>query len=105
MTLDTVKNLALTYSMGDIEVRALLEFHHTTGDLVYFSKEGLNDRVITDPQWLVDMFQTFITPHEFIDDKDLTDQIKKELKEAEVSKSSLEVLWGPDNVARADEGA
>ena len=44
------------------------------------------------------MFQTFITPHEFIDDKDLTDQIKKELKEAEVSKSSLEVLWEPDNV-------
>ena len=98
MSLDTVESLALVYGMDDKEVQAFLQFHHITGDLVYFSEDNLKDRVIVDPQWLVDMFQTFITPQDFINRKHLTDKIKKELKDAEVSESSLQVLWGLKDV-------
>ena len=90
---DSVLAFGLKYGMEEPEVEAFLRLHSEWGDFVYYPDEALRDLVITDPQWLVDMFKTLITPHEFIDKRQLTEEIKDELKNAIVSDRSLEVLW------------
>ena len=64
------------------------------GDFVHYQDEGLKNLIITDPQWLVDMFKALITAEEFLDKRSINQLMLEEYKRtALLSKSTLQALW------------
>ena len=98
LQLAEVKSLAETYGINDVELQSFLEFHHSLGDFLYYSEPGLKDVLITDPQWLADMFKTLITPEEFLEEKNLDPQQFGELKQGLVRENTLKTLWKGNQV-------
>ncbi len=47
------------------DVKQFLAFHHTTGDLTYFSDREMESYVIVNAQWLVNVFTKVITIEEY----------------------------------------
>ena len=92
------KKLAKMYGMDEADLKAFLKFHHTYGDFVYHSNSALEDIIVTNPQWLANMFKTLITAHEFIDQRSPSDAICKNLKEGIVSNESFERLWEEEDI-------
>ena len=88
-----VKNLASAFTMSQKELESFLSFHHLLGDLIYYPDQKLSDIVVTNPQWLLDMFKTLITPHEFLEKRQLKPEVLEDLKSAIVSTDSLNVVW------------
>ncbi|XP_077976934.1 uncharacterized protein LOC144432566 [Glandiceps talaboti] len=43
------------------DMKIILQFYHDLGDIIYFNEPQLQDLVILDPQWLVDVFKSIIT--------------------------------------------
>ena len=93
-----IKGMALSYGIGDNELEAFLQFHHTMGDFLYFSEPLLRDIVITNPQWLVDRFKALITAHEFLDKRNLKPTMHQELKQGMVGEETLKTIWAGDDV-------
>ena len=93
-----VKELAKAYGITDDELLSFLKFHHKLGDFIYYDKPGLKDVVITDPQWLADMFKTLITAHEFIDLRDLDPAAAEQIKQGRVSFDVLHRIWEEDSI-------
>ena len=88
-----VKNLASALAMNKHELESFLKFHHDLGDFIYYPDKNLSDIVVTNPQWLLAMFKSLITPHEFLQQRQLEPKILKELKSAIISEESLKVVW------------
>ena len=93
-----VKELAKAYGITEDELLSFLKFHHNLGDFIYYDKPGLKDVVITDPQWLADMFKTLITAHEFIDLRDLEPAAAEQIKQGRVSFDVLHRVWEEDSL-------
>ena len=93
-----IKELAAAYDMKDEEIQSFLKFHHTLGDFIHFDDPGLDDVVITDPQWLVNVSKSLITTKDFVGKRKLSATITQELNRGMVSKQSLAVLWRGNNV-------
>ena len=93
-----VKDLASAFAMSRKELESFLSFHHIFGDLIYYPDKKLSDIVVTNPQWLLDMFKTLITPHELLDRRQLKPELLEELKRAIVSEASLNALWEGNDV-------
>ena len=93
-----VKDLASAFAINEKELKSFLSFHHGLGDLIYYPDQKLSDIVVTNPQWLLDMFKTLITPHEFLDRRHLKPEILEELKRAIVSEGSLKAVWKGNDV-------
>ena len=98
LRISDVKDLASAFAMNQKELKSFLSFHHNLGDLIYYSDKKLSDIVVTNPQWLLDMFKTLITPHEFLDRRQLKPEVLEELKRAIVSEDSLKVVWKGNDV-------
>ncbi|CAH1786849.1 unnamed protein product [Owenia fusiformis] len=62
---DEVAEIGFKEGMDEDSVRACLGFYHSVGDMIYFNEINLNDLVILDPQWLIDVFKSIITVPEF----------------------------------------
>ena len=93
-----VNELASALVMDDHEVESFLKFHHVLGNLVYYKEPKLKDFIITNPQWLLDMFKTLITPHEFFKRRQLQPDILQQLKKGTVSEKTLQVLWKGNDI-------
>ena len=87
--LSAVKHSALKYDMTGEDVELFLEFHNTIGDFIHYNDPALRDVVITDPQWLIDVFKTLITPTEFLDNRDLEDEVRSQWKQGIVYEETL----------------
>ncbi|CAH1787734.1 unnamed protein product [Owenia fusiformis] len=62
---DEVAKIGFKEGLDEDSVRACLEFYHSVGDIIYFNEINLNDLVILDPQWLIDVFKSIITVPKF----------------------------------------
>ena len=49
----------------EAQIQVILQFYHDLGDIVYFNEPHLQDLVILDPQWLVDIFKSVITVKQY----------------------------------------
>ena len=98
LPISDVKYLASTFAINKKELDSFLSFHHNLGDLIYYPDHKLSDIVVTNPQWFLDMFKTLITPHEFLDRRQLKPELLEELKRAIVSEASLKTLWEGNDV-------
>ena len=87
-----VEQLAKLYGMDGLDLSSFLNFHHSLGDFLYYSGTDWDSVVITNPQWLADMFKTLITPNKFIEERKLSDIICAQLKQGIVTTESLEIL-------------
>ena len=90
--------LASAYGIDEVELQSFLNFHHILGDFIHFAEPNLKDIVITNPQWLADMFKTLITSHEFISEKSLDSKICQQLKHGRITLDTLENIWKGDHV-------
>ena len=82
---------------GEDDVKLFLQFSHLSGDLTYFEADGLRDFVVTNPQWLVNVFRAIITLDEYYPDDPRVKQDLKKLKSNGLLKKDgplLEALWG-----------
>ena len=98
LSISDVQDLTASFAMNGKELKSFLKFHHNLGDLIYYTDKKLSDIVVTNPQWLLDMFKTLITPHEFLDRRQLKPKLLKELKRAILSEESLKVVWEGNDV-------
>ena len=98
LSISDVKDLASTFSMNQRELESFLSFHHNLGDLIYYPEKKLSDIIVTNPQWLLDMFKTLISPHDFLDRRQLKPEVLEELKSAIVSEDNLKVVWKGNDV-------
>ncbi|KAL3888894.1 hypothetical protein ACJMK2_001254, partial [Sinanodonta woodiana] len=48
------------------ELEVFLTFQHDIGTILYFNAEGLREKVVLDPQWMIDAIKSLITDHRFI---------------------------------------
>ena len=73
MTFDRIKTYAEEYDIASKEeVQQFLIFHHTTGDLTFFP--DMNDFIIVNAQWLMDVFTRVITIKRYRDQMKHIDQ-------------------------------
>ncbi len=93
-----VENIAAAYGIKDDELESCLSFYHTMGDFVYYREGNLNQVIILDPQWLVDMFKVLITPAEFANRRDMREDIATLLKNGTVTEKSLHKFWPGSDV-------
>ncbi len=56
------------------DVKQFLAFHHTTGDLTYFSNHEMENYVIVNAQWLVNVFTKVITIEEYYSMNNMANQ-------------------------------
>ncbi|KAL3889413.1 hypothetical protein ACJMK2_001757 [Sinanodonta woodiana] len=48
------------------ELELFLSFQHEIGTILYFSTEGLREKIVLDPQWMIDALKSLITAESFI---------------------------------------
>lgn len=60
--LDEVYEAANRCGVPRSEVKDVLKYHHSMGDLVYFDEAETRDTVIVSPQWLASMFR-YVLPN------------------------------------------
>ena len=98
MHVSMVREMASSLDIADDELQSFLDFHHSLGSLVHYNDPPLKDTIITNPQWLVDIFKTLITAEEFIDSRSMEEEVLNQLKGGTVSRKSLEILWQGNNI-------
>ncbi len=75
--LKQVEQFAKEYDMDLVDdVKTFLRFHHATGDLTYFPT--MEDFVILNAQWLIDVFTQLITIQHYYSQKQNVDQVELE---------------------------
>ena len=118
MHIEHLEEMGRSVGMDRTQIKSFLRMHNTVGTFIYFSGElqqsgrtsvpqMLNDFVITDPQWLVDMCKEVITHPEFLNERRQklgpNERIKistlEELKNGYVTEESLKKLWGSQAVS------
>ena len=98
LALSDVMVLASVLGIDEVELQSFLKFHHVLGDFIYYVEPGLRKIVITDPQWLADMFKTLITSQGFILERNISSKICEELKQGRVTLNTLEKIWKGNHV-------
>ena len=96
LDLSVVKEMASIYNMDDTDIEAFLKFHHIMGDFIYYPE--VPDKVITDPQWIINVLKVLITTHDFIDERTLQQEMRDKLKQGIVSRGTLDILWEGNDV-------
>ncbi|KAL3888757.1 hypothetical protein ACJMK2_001117, partial [Sinanodonta woodiana] len=48
------------------ELELFLSFQHEIGTILYFNAEGLREKIVLDPQWMIDALKSLITAQMFI---------------------------------------
>ncbi|CAH1778625.1 unnamed protein product [Owenia fusiformis] len=82
--------------MNEKDVRVFLIFYHSIGKMIYFDDESINNIVILDPQWLINVFKSIITVPRF--DRKNNEEINldflTELEERGILKEKyIEPIW------------
>ena len=99
LDLERVEKLATTFGIKKEETKSFLQFHHAMGDFVYFDEKKLRTLVIVDPQWMVEMFTALITPHDFLNKRNINqDMLMYFKKNAMLTDDLLHVLWKNNDV-------
>ena len=93
LSLTEVVSMATEYGMNRMKVESFLKVQNSLGDLIHYSLPELQEIVITDPQWLVDMCKALITHPRFLDKNTLTSSVLNSLKQGQVTDAGLQELW------------
>ena len=93
LSLTEVVSMATEYGMNKKKVNAFLKVQNSLGDIIHYSSPNLQEVVITDPQWLVDMCKALITHPSFLDTRNLTSSVLNNLKQGQVTDAGLQELW------------
>ena len=91
--LTDVQNMATEYGMNSKKVESFLKVQNSLGEFIYYSSPELQEIVITDPQWLVNMCKALITHPSFLDKRNITGSVLRNLKQGQVTDAGLQELW------------
>ena len=89
------ERLALECGVSKEEVKIFLQFHHSMGDLVHYQEENLQNLVINDPQWLIDMFKALITHDHFLEKRSMNNLALLRYKQKAVLSTQGWIQGGP----------
>ena len=103
LSLTEVVSMATEYGMNKKKVDAFLKVQNSLGEFIHYSSPNLQEIVITDPQWLVDMCKALITHPSFLDTRNLTGSVLNNLKQGQVTDAALQELWKGEAVAFSKE--
>ena len=95
---EEITEIAAGFAFEDAEIEGFLRFQHTMGEFVYYPEETLREYVITDPQWLVDIFKMLIVPEEFVKKKKVRREESAKLLNGKVTTKILKKLWAGNDV-------
>ncbi|KAK3577948.1 hypothetical protein CHS0354_019099 [Potamilus streckersoni] len=80
------------------ELDLLLQFQHEIGTILYFSIEGLREKIILDPQWLIDAQKSLITAEMFIKMKPaITKRWNEFKKKGKLTQELIDAVWTKEN--------
>ena len=93
MKFQDIMKYASEYKLNTHEdVKVFLQFSHLCGDLTYFSTPELESFVISNPQWLMNVFRAIITLDEFYPDDPALDVDIDSLKNEGLIKTNSQLL-------------
>ncbi|KAK3590784.1 hypothetical protein CHS0354_038722 [Potamilus streckersoni] len=79
------------------ELDLFLRFQHEIGTVLYFSVEGLREKIMLDPQWIIDALKSLITAEDFIRQKPLITRKWYEFKDkGKLTYELLDVIWSKE---------
>ena len=93
LSLTEVVSMATEYGMNKKKVDGFLKVQNSLGEFIHYSSPNLQEIVITDPQWLVDMCKALITHPSFLNTRNLTSSVLNKLKQGQVTGAGLQELW------------
>ena len=99
ISLEQAKDIALHYGINkDFEIKALIGYLHDLRILIHFDDSPeLNEMVVLDPQWLIDVFKKVITvqPHRDCTERRIQKLWRKLEKEGILDEKLLVHMWEP----------
>ena len=100
LSLPLVEKLSGRYSMTKKELEDFLRYHHEIGDLLYFphSKQTVAEYVITNPQWLIDIFYKVITAPAVLVDQAIENSMRFLDTYGIAERTLLTKIWGRQNI-------
>ncbi|KAK3594194.1 hypothetical protein CHS0354_023110 [Potamilus streckersoni] len=77
------------------ELDLFLRFQHDIGTILYFSMEVLKDKIVLDPQWMIDALKTLITAEMFIlrNTPAVSDKWFEFQKKGKLSHELIDAIW------------
>ena len=92
-SLADVIDQARQYGINDKETESFLRIENTFGNLKYFPEPELNERIFTDPEWLVDKVTALTTYHKFQKKQGLKAKTVHAITSGYVTRNALEEIW------------
>ncbi|KAK3582802.1 hypothetical protein CHS0354_035739 [Potamilus streckersoni] len=87
-------------SMGSVriesseELNLFLKFQHEMGTILFFSVEGLREKIVLNPQWLIDALKSLITAEMFIRSNPAITSTWYEFKEkGKLTQELIDAVW------------
>ncbi|KAK3608707.1 hypothetical protein CHS0354_013641, partial [Potamilus streckersoni] len=76
------------------ELDLFFRFHHEMGTILYFSIEALREKIVLDPQWLINALKSLITAETFIQKKSAITSKWYEFKETgKLTHELIDAIW------------
>ncbi|KAL3887957.1 hypothetical protein ACJMK2_000342 [Sinanodonta woodiana] len=80
------------------ELELFLKFHHAMGTILYFSVEDLREKIVLDPQWMIDALKSLITAETFIKKNPaITSKLYEFIKTGKLTHELIDVVWSKEN--------
>ncbi|KAK3611478.1 hypothetical protein CHS0354_039089 [Potamilus streckersoni] len=81
------------------ELDLFLRFQHDIGTILYFSMEVLKDKIVLDPQWMIDALKSLITAEMFIlrNAPAVSDKWFEFKKKGKLSPELIDAIWTKEN--------
>ncbi|KAL3888189.1 hypothetical protein ACJMK2_000568, partial [Sinanodonta woodiana] len=80
------------------ELELFLKFHHELGTILYFSEEELKEKIVLDPQWIIDALKSLITAETFIKKNPaITSKLYEFIETGKLTHELIDVIWSNEN--------
>ncbi|KAL3887953.1 hypothetical protein ACJMK2_000338 [Sinanodonta woodiana] len=80
------------------ELDLFLKLHHDIGTIIYFSVEDLREKIVLDPQWMIDALKSLITAETFIrKNPAITSKLHEFIKTGKLTHELIDVIWTKEN--------
>ncbi|KAL3889127.1 hypothetical protein ACJMK2_001481 [Sinanodonta woodiana] len=76
------------------ELEMFLSFQHAIGTILYFNEYGLREKIMLDPQWMIDVFTSLIAAKKFIEQNPIITKEWFEFEEkGKLTHKLIDAIW------------
>ncbi|KAK3611542.1 hypothetical protein CHS0354_016474 [Potamilus streckersoni] len=80
------------------ELELFLRFHHEMGTILYFSVDGLREKIVLDPQWMIDALKSLVTAESFVRKiPAFTSKLYEFIETGKLTHELIDTIWTKEN--------